>query len=138
MDPFKRINILKPGGRTAIVLPGNCLFAEPGGKISGQQVSVKTQQDIANILQKFEPSAPVGIKRIDLPSLDRELIVLQAAPLGEALPFTFDGRPYQRVGTMTADRTLQEDLAHFKQLRLIDSGGRGRGATYWLRRESYE
>ncbi|MFQ6090171.1 MAG: ATP-binding protein [Candidatus Bipolaricaulia bacterium] len=74
----------------------------PGGKIIGQQISDKTQQDIANMLQKFEPPAPVEIKRLTLPKTDRELIVLQATPSGEARPFTFDGRPYQRIGTTTS------------------------------------
>ncbi|MBI3661151.1 putative DNA binding domain-containing protein [Candidatus Acetothermia bacterium] len=74
----------------------------PQGKIVGQQVSDKTQQEIANVLQKFEPPAPVEIKRIPLSRSHLELILLEAVPSGEALPFTLDGRPYQRVGTTTS------------------------------------
>jgi ATP-dependent DNA helicase RecG len=74
----------------------------PEGEIVGQQVSDRTQQDLALVLQKLEPPAPVGIERIELPASDRELIVLKAVPSGEALPFTYDGRPYQRIGTTTS------------------------------------
>jgi ATP-dependent DNA helicase RecG len=93
----------------------------PNGQIVGQQVSDKTQQEIAALLQKFEPPAPVSIERVRLPSSNLELIVLQASPLGEALPFTFDGRPYQRIGTTTSimpqDRyqTLLLERTHSKQ-----------------------
>jgi ATP-dependent DNA helicase RecG len=73
----------------------------PEGKIVGQQISDKTQQDIANILQKFEPPAPVEITRVSIPNSNLELIVLHAALSGESLPFTFDGRAYQRIGTIT-------------------------------------
>jgi ATP-dependent DNA helicase RecG len=72
------------------------LGVTPEGKVVGQQVSDKTQQDIAGILQRFEPPAPIGVLRVSLPGTDRELLALTATPTRETLPFTFDGRPYRR------------------------------------------
>ncbi|MCK4546145.1 MAG: putative DNA binding domain-containing protein [Candidatus Eisenbacteria sp.] len=72
------------------------------GAILGQQVSDSTQIDIAATLKKFEPPASVEIQRVPLTGEgDREVIVLAAATPG-SLPFTFDGRPYQRIGTTTS------------------------------------
>ena len=36
----------------------------PGGKVVGQHVSDKTQQELANTLRKFEPPALIEIERI--------------------------------------------------------------------------
>ena len=75
------------------------LGVTPEGKLLGQQVSDKTQQDIANILRKFEPPAAIAIAHVALPDTDRAVIVLTAASSEEALPFVYDGRPYQRIGS---------------------------------------
>ncbi len=74
----------------------------PDGEVVGQNVSDKTQREIAAMLDRFEPPAPVEVQFVDLPESDRKLIVLEARPPGEARPFTFDGRPYQRVQTTTS------------------------------------
>lgn len=42
------------------------------------------------------------VQFVNLPAGERKLIVLEARPHGEARPFTFDGRPYQRVQTTTS------------------------------------
>jgi ATP-dependent DNA helicase RecG len=73
-----------------------------GGRIIGQLVADRTQQDIANTLRKIEPPAPIDIDLIELPNTNRHVIVLRAAEASETLPFTFDGRPYQRIGTTTS------------------------------------
>lgn len=68
----------------------------------GQEVSDKTRREIAAMLDRFEPPAPVDVEILDLPGRGRKLIVLTARLQGEARPFTFDGRPYQRVQTTTS------------------------------------
>ncbi|MBD3162860.1 MAG: hypothetical protein GF355_14255 [Candidatus Eisenbacteria bacterium] len=54
------------------------------------------------MLVRFEPPAPVEIEYVGLENSGRKLIVLEARLRGEARPFTFDGRPYQRVETTTS------------------------------------
>jgi ATP-dependent DNA helicase RecG len=71
----------------------------PQGKIVGQQVSDTTGQDIAEMLKRFDPPAPVEIEHLPLPDPDKKLILLYASPQRESRPFTFDGRPYQRIET---------------------------------------
>jgi len=73
-----------------------------GGKVVGQEVSDKTRREIAVMLDRFEPPAPVEIEFVDLPGGSKKVIVLEARPQGEARPFTFDGRAYQRVQTATS------------------------------------
>jgi ATP-dependent DNA helicase RecG len=68
----------------------------------GQEVSDGTQREIAALLDRFEPPAPVDVHFVDVAGGDRKLIVLDARPQGESRPFTFDGRAYQRVQTTTS------------------------------------
>ena len=83
------------GGRVVIGV-------SPAGKLLGQEVSDKTLQDVAAMLRRFEPPAPVEFARVPLPDSGLEPLVLAAAPNPDALPFTYDGRPYQRIGTTTS------------------------------------
>jgi ATP-dependent DNA helicase RecG len=39
---------------------------------------------------------------VDLPGTDRQVIALTVIPSADMIPFTFDGRPYQRIGTTTS------------------------------------
>jgi len=83
------------GGRVVIGV-------SPGGRLVGQEVSDKTLQDVAAMLRRFEPPAPVEFARVPLPESGLALLVFAAAPTQDALPFTYDGRPYQRIGTTTS------------------------------------
>lgn len=74
----------------------------PAGKLIGQEVSDKTLQEVAAMLRRFEPPAPVEFARVPLPESGLEILVLAAAPNPDVLPFTYNGRPYQRVGTTTS------------------------------------
>ena len=76
--------------------------ATDDGKVVGQDVSDKTRREIARMLDSFEPPAPVDVEFVDLPDRSKKVIVLEAKPPGEARPFTFDGRAYQRVQTTTS------------------------------------
>jgi ATP-dependent DNA helicase RecG len=71
------------------------------GKILGQEVADSTQQDIARMLDRFEPPAPVETSILPLRS-GKSVIVLRAPHIADARPFTYDGRPYQRIGTSTS------------------------------------
>lgn len=57
----------------------------PAGKLLGQEVSDKTMQDVAAMLRRFEPPAPVEFARVPLPEAGLELLVFAAAPTQDAL-----------------------------------------------------
>jgi ATP-dependent DNA helicase RecG len=74
----------------------------PDGTIVGQGVTDKTQQEIARMLDRFDPPAPVETKIVALPGEQRSVVVLRAPVTADGLPYTYDGRPYRRVGTTTS------------------------------------
>lgn len=94
----------------------------PEGRIVGQEVADRTQQDIARVLDRFEPPAPVEHRVVPLPDSGSSVIVLEAPKIADGRPFTYDGRPYQHVGTATSrmpqDRyeRLLLDRAHARRL----------------------
>jgi ATP-dependent DNA helicase RecG len=85
-------------GRGGVVVIG----VSPDKEIMGQTVSDSTLQDVAQCLRRFEPPAPVHIERIALQWSINELLVLRADSSHESRPFTFDGRPYERIGSTTS------------------------------------
>ena len=87
----------------------------PKGKLVGQQVSDDTQQKIAAALERFEPPAPVRIEYVTLPN-KQEVIVFHADSGGDSLPFTFECRPFERVGTTT--RRMPQLRAYFPERKI--------------------
>lgn len=83
-------------GTGGVVLIG----VTPEGRIAGQTVADTTVQEIAALLGRFEPPVRVRIHRVAA-GKDREVLVLEAPASYDARPVVFDGRPYQRVGTVT-------------------------------------
>jgi ATP-dependent DNA helicase RecG len=85
------------------------------------------------VLVRFRPTSYVPPMRVgrDLSPLQRALLEVlaarKAAPLSELR---------RAVGLPVADRTLQENLSVLRQLELVESRGRGRGAR-WLLRGTY-
>lgn len=71
------------------------------GDIIGQEVSDRTMQEISNILQKFEPVANISIKYIETIDRHKKIISLIAIPDFFSVPYTFDGRPYERSESST-------------------------------------
>ena len=71
------------------------------GKIIGQQVADKTQREIGQLLQTFEPHATIDYHAIPLPSADTHVIVLEAKPQPGYQPYLFAGRAYERQQTTT-------------------------------------
>ena len=50
----------------------------PDGAIVGQQIADTTHQDLARMLERFEPPAPIETQFVPLAGSDRSVIVLQA------------------------------------------------------------
>lgn len=78
---------------------------------------------------RFLPSGYVAPLRISHDLTERQREILQAIAEGGELPLR---EIRERITDTIARRTLQDDLAHLRKLRLIESEGRGRGAYYRL------
>ncbi|MBI4917245.1 MAG: putative DNA binding domain-containing protein [Acidobacteria bacterium] len=76
------------------------------GAVVGQEFAEKTLEEIANESRKLEPKAEVTTTRLDLPS-GRTVVIVEARA-AEPGPFTFDGRPYLRVGRTTQRMSRDE------------------------------
>ncbi len=72
------------------------------GKIFGQQVSDKTQQEIATELLKLEPPAQSQVNVEYIPDKQGKEIIAISVIAGNHIPYTYDGRPFQRVQTTTS------------------------------------
>jgi ATP-dependent DNA helicase RecG len=80
---------------------GKVLFGvRPEGTIEGQAVSDQTLRDAAQAANRFEPPAHLSIHRIKIKA-GRELILVAVAGGVDMRPFTYEGRPYERVGSTT-------------------------------------
>jgi ATP-dependent DNA helicase RecG len=80
---------------------GMVLFGvRPDGTAEGQDVSDKTLREIAQALDRFEPPVNVPVERLAL-GKGREVLILRVEGRSDPIPFTFEGRPYERVGSTT-------------------------------------
>lgn len=66
--------------------------------LEGQTVSERTLEDVSRELEKLEPPA---FPEIELVPVDREKQVIVIHVRGGEGPFSYDGRPYVRVGATT-------------------------------------
>ena len=80
---------------------GIVLIGVSGGKLTGQDVSDRTQQEIANALKDFEPRVKIDWKIFPLEN-SKQVILFKIAPNWDLIPFTFKGRPFWRIGTTTS------------------------------------
>ncbi len=70
------------------------------GRIQGQDATDATFQEVANAIRKLEP--PACIEQIRVPvGGTKEVLILETTVLLDG-PYTFDGRPYQRIGNTTS------------------------------------
>jgi ATP-dependent DNA helicase RecG len=69
------------------------------GEAIGQQLSAHTLEEIANELRRIEPPVFPDIETVAVGS-DRAVIVLRVP--GGGGPYTYDGRPYLRLGPTTS------------------------------------
>lgn len=67
----------------------------------GQHISDHTFQEIASMLAKFEPPAVIELDHISIKD-QKEIIVLTALSRKIDIPYTWEGRAYQRVGSTTS------------------------------------
>lgn len=72
----------------------------PDGRLEGQQVVESTLRDITQAFDRFEPPVDVPVSRLTV-GAGRDAIILRVAGVSDSIPFTFDGRPYERVGNTT-------------------------------------
>jgi ATP-dependent DNA helicase RecG len=90
------------------------------GEITGQQVSDKTQQEIAQMLNDITPSAPIDCDFIKVPNSDKKIIILKThTPIPPAV-YHFRDKAYERRGSSTRAikyerlRQLMLERAHDK------------------------
>ncbi|MCK5682201.1 ATP-binding protein, partial [bacterium] len=80
---------------------GNVLFGvNDKGEIPGQLVSSRTLEELAREFKLLDPSVSLGIDIIPLKN-GHSVVVVKAKTRDGAGPYTFDGRPYERVGSTT-------------------------------------
>lgn len=80
---------------------GQVLFGvRPDGQADGQQVSDQTLREIAEAAERFEPPAGLSVQRAKVKS-GREVVVLAVDRPVDSGPFTYEGRPYERVSATT-------------------------------------
>ena len=93
---------------------GTLIFGvRPDGTAVGQSITDKTLIDMAQILGKIEPSIHISSHRVQLKN-GLELLLLEAPAFSDEIPFTFDGRAYERIENTT--RVMERE--HFTQLLL--------------------
>ncbi|MCM1041819.1 MAG: putative DNA binding domain-containing protein [Bacteroides sp.] len=82
------------------------------GKIKGQEVSDSTKRNIAEAVNRLEPTATVQISYVPLKDGERQVIVLHAEEARFDRPFCYKGRPYMRVEsvTTTMPQSVYNDL----------------------------
>jgi len=80
---------------------GLVLFGvRPDGRPEGQEVSDHTLREIAQALDRFEPPVNPAVERLPVGS-GRDVLILRVEGTSDSVPFTFEGRPYERVGSTT-------------------------------------
>lgn len=72
----------------------------PDGVTEGQHISDKTLREIAQAFDRFEPPVNVPVERLPLES-GREIIMLRVDGTSDSIPFTYEGRPFERVSNTT-------------------------------------
>jgi ATP-dependent DNA helicase RecG len=86
---------------------GMILFGiRPDGTVEGQHVTEQTIREMAQAMDRFEPPVNIPIHRIST-GVGRAVLVLCVEGTSDSIPFTFEGRPYERVGNTT--RKMSQD-----------------------------
>ncbi|MCD8297589.1 MAG: ATP-binding protein [Prevotella sp.] len=99
---------------------GTVLFGvNDDGKIIGQEVSDKTKRDIAEAIRRIEPFATIYISYIGIHDTDKCVIILSSEDQRYMRPFTYKGRAYQRIESVTS--TMTQEI--YNQL-LMQRGGK--------------
>ena len=82
---------------------GKVLFGiTDSGEVLGQEVTDNTRKDIANAICRIEPQPEIQISYIQLPGSNKQVIALAVEDTEYERPFTYKGRPYHRIESVTA------------------------------------
>ena len=88
---------------------GTVLFGvNDKGKILGQETSDKTKRDIAEAIRRIEPFATIEISYIAIPDTNKSIISLHTEDQGYMRPFSYKGRSYQRIESVTS--VMSQDI----------------------------
>ena len=71
-------------------------------KVIGQEVADTTKRNIADAINRLEPAAAVQITYIPIPNSKKKVIVLHVEDSRRNRPFSYKGRPYMRVESVTS------------------------------------
>jgi hypothetical protein len=74
--------------------------AKPNGEIIGQQVAEQTLHEISAARDRFEPPLDFDVERVKA-NATLTVLVLTVAGLSDSVPYTYDGRPFERVNNTT-------------------------------------
>lgn len=85
------------------------------GKIIGQEVADVTKRNIAEAINRLEPTATVQVSYTPLPDSDKKIVVLYVESSKSIRPFCYKGRPYYRVESVTS--TMPQTM--YNQLLMI-------------------
>lgn len=89
------------------------------GKIIGQEISDKTKRDMAEAIRRIEPFATIEISYIAIPDTNKSIIALYTEVQRYIRPFSYKGRAYQRIESVTS--VMAQDV--YNQL-LMQRGGK--------------
>lgn len=82
---------------------GTVLFGvNDKGKIIGQELSDKTKRDIAEAIRRIEPFATIEVSYTAIPGTNKSVITLNVEEQRFMRPFTYKGRAYQRIESVTS------------------------------------
>lgn len=82
---------------------GTVLFGvNDKGKIIGQEVNDKTRRDIAEAIRRIETFAAIDVSCIGIPDTNKSIIALSAEEQRHTRPFSYKGRAYQRIESVTS------------------------------------
>jgi len=94
-----------------------------GGKLIGQEISDRTQQEIAQCIKEFSPDPYIHFSLIPLAG-KLQIIQLSATSRQDHLPYFFRGKAYLRIGTSTSllsrDRLKNLFMEHQRRLHPYD------------------
>ena len=76
---------------------------KPSGELVGQQMSEQTLHEIAAARERFEPPIEIDIATVEV-APGRSALVLSVDGAKDSVPFTYDGRAYERVSATRRGR----------------------------------
>ena len=80
---------------------GQIFIGIAGGKLIGQEISDRTQQELAAAIKEFNPDPHIHFSIIPLEN-QRKILVLEGKSSLDHLPYFFRGKAYLRIGTTTS------------------------------------